>query len=144
VAVFEEGIDAIPGVEDVLRGLRAAGRPICVASQAKREKMELTLGLAGLRGYFDEAALFSSTLVERGKPHPELFLHAADAMGFEPTECVVVEDAVPGVFAARAAGMPVLGYAPEGTGERLAAAGAHVFSSMDELPALLARTAHDW
>jgi HAD superfamily hydrolase (TIGR01509 family) len=137
VAVFEEGLDAIPGVEGVLCGLHATGRPICVASQARREKMELTLGLTGLRDYFDDRALFSSTMVERGKPHPDLLLHAAAEMGFEPTDCVVVEDAVPGVHAAQAAGMPVFGYAPEGTDDRLAAAGALVFSSMAELPALL-------
>jgi HAD superfamily hydrolase (TIGR01509 family) len=143
-AVFEEGLDPIPGVEDVLRGLRAAGRPICVASQARREKMELTLGLTGLRIYFGDEALFSSTLVERGKPYPDLLLHAASAMGFEPADCVVVEDAVPGVRAARAAGMPVFGYAPEGTDDRLAAAGVRVFDSMDELPELMARSGHGW
>lgn len=138
VAVFEEGIDSIPGVEEVLRGLRAADWPACVASQARREKMELTLGLTGLREYFGDGALFSSTLVERGKPHPDLLLYAAEAMGFDPADCVVVEDAVPGVRAAQAAGMPVFGYAPKGTDDRLAAAGARVFSSMAELPALLA------
>ncbi len=138
VAEFEEGLDPIPGVEDVLRGLRAAGRPICVASQARREKMELTLGLTGLREYFDDGCLFSSTLVERGKPQPDLLLYAAEAMGVEPGRCVVVEDAVPGVRAAQAAGMPVFGYSPEGTDERLAAAGARVFNSMAELPELLA------
>jgi len=55
-------------------------------------------------------------------------------MGFEPKRCVVVEDAAPGVRAARAAGMQAFGYAPEGTGDRLAAAGARIFSSMAELP----------
>ena len=144
VAAFQEGLDAIAGVEDVLRGLRAAGRPICVASQARLEKMELTLGLTGLRGYFDDGALFSSTLVERGKPHPDLLLYAAGAMGFEPAQSVVVEDAVPGVRAAQAAGMPVFGYAAEGTDDRLAVAGARVFRSMGELPGLLAFTGDDW
>jgi hypothetical protein len=73
VEAFKAGVDAIDGVEVVLRGLRAAGRAFCVASQARREKTELTLGLAGLRGYFDDTAQFSSTEVERGKPHPDLF-----------------------------------------------------------------------
>lgn len=136
-AAFREGIDPVAGVEEVLRGLCAAGRPICVASQARREKTELTLGLTGLRSYFDDAALFSSTMVARGKPHPDLFLHAAATMGFEPARCVVVEDAVPGVEAALAAGMPALGYAPAGSDDRLARAGARVFGSMAELPGLL-------
>lgn len=137
-AAFKEGLDPIPGVEEVLQDLRATGRQICVASQARREKMELTLSLTGLSGYFDDKSLFSSTLVERGKPHPDLLLYAAKEKGFEPAHCVVVEDAVPGVRAARAAGMPVFGYAPEGTDDRLAVAGARVFSSMAELPELLA------
>ena len=141
-AAFEEGLDAIPGVEEVLRGLRDTGRRICVASQARREKTELTLGLAGLRGYFDDAALFSSTEVERGKPHPGLFLFAADAMCFKPGNCVVVEDAVPGVQAARAAGMLVFGYFPGEADGRLAAAGARVFHSMPLLLELLA--GDDW
>lgn len=91
-----------------------------------------------MRGYFDDAALFSSTEVERGKPHPDLFLFAADAMGFKPGNCVVVEDAVPGVQAARAAGMPVFGYVPGEADGRLAAAGARVFHSMPLLLELLA------
>jgi HAD superfamily hydrolase (TIGR01509 family) len=136
-AAFREGIDPVAGVEEVLRGLRAAGRPICVASQARREKTELTLGLTGLRSYFDDAALFSSTMVARGKPHPDLFLYAAATMGFEPARCAVVEDAVPGVEAARAAGMTALGYVPPGSDDRLARAGARTFASMAELPRLL-------
>jgi len=137
-AAFEEGLDAIPGVEAALTALRAAGVPICVASQAKCEKTELTLSLTGLRGHFPGSALFSSTMVERGKPHPDLFLHAAASMGAEPEHCVVVEDAVPGVQAALAAGMAVFGYAPPGTDDRLGRAGARPFTSMAELPELLA------
>jgi HAD superfamily hydrolase (TIGR01509 family) len=136
-AAFRQGMDAIDGVEAVLGGLHAAGRPICVASQARREKTELTLGLTGLRRYFADSALFSSTMVERGKPHPDLFLYAAVTMGVEPSRCVVVEDAVPGVQGALAAGMPALGYAPPGSDDRLARAGAHTFSAMADLPELL-------
>lgn len=136
-AAFRQGVDPVAGVEEVLRGLRAAGRAICVASQARREKTELTLGLTGLRAYFPDSALFSSTMVERGKPHPDLFLHAAETMGADPSRCVVVEDAVPGVEAALAAGMSALGYAPTGSDDRLARAGASAFASMAELPGLL-------
>jgi HAD superfamily hydrolase (TIGR01509 family) len=134
---FREGMDPIEGVEAVLARLRKAGMSTCVASQARREKTELTLSLTGLRGYFDNDALFSSTMVERGKPHPDLFLHAAATMGVEPSRCIVVEDAVPGVRAALAAGMAALGYAPPGSDDRLARAGARTFASMAELPALL-------
>lgn len=111
---------------------------MCVASQARREKTALTLGLTGLRRFFPEAVIFSSTMVEHGKPHPGLFLLAAETMGFDPSNCVVVEDGVPGVEAGRAAGMRVLGYAPGGCDpNRLLKMGAEVFRSMAELPALL-------
>lgn len=69
VKAFESGVDPIPGVGDVLRGLGAAGHSVCVASQARREKMELTLGLAGLRGYFDDAAWSLRTPCPVCKPH---------------------------------------------------------------------------
>jgi beta-phosphoglucomutase-like phosphatase (HAD superfamily) len=76
-------------------------------------------------------------MVAHGKPHPDLFLFAAQAMGVGPRDCVVVEDAVLGTRAGRLAEMRTLGYAPAGGGERLAQEGAIVFTSMNELPALL-------
>lgn len=132
-AAFEQGLAPIPGVTEVLASGAAAGAPMCVASQARREKTELTLRLAGLDRFFPAPALFSSTMVERGKPHPDLFLFAAEAMGFEPAECTVVEDGVPGVEAGRRAGMRVLGYGPGLKRERLESAGAEVFASMADL-----------
>jgi HAD superfamily hydrolase (TIGR01509 family) len=136
-AEFQKGLDPIPGIAEALARIITAGTRICVASQARREKTELTLDLTGLLEHFEPSALFSSTMVARGKPDPDLFLHAAQAMGAAPASCVVVEDAVPGARAGRLAGMPVLGYAPDGKGERLAHEGAVVFDSMEELPALL-------
>jgi HAD superfamily hydrolase (TIGR01509 family) len=136
-AAFEEGLDPVPGVADVLAKASGAGVPVCVASQARQEKTELTLRLTGLSGFFRPTSLFSSVMVERGKPHPDLFLFAAEAMGFEPADCIVVEDGVPGVEAGCSAGMRVLGYGPDSRSERLADAGAEVFASMAELPPLL-------
>ena len=66
--------------------------------------------MTGLRGHFADDALFSVWQVARGKPAPDLFLHAAAAMGVAPHRCVVVEDSGPGVAAGQAAGMRVLGY----------------------------------
>jgi HAD superfamily hydrolase (TIGR01509 family) len=117
-AAFKKGLAAIPGVADALSHARNTGMPVCVASQASREKMELTLGLTGLKDYFPTSSLFSSTMVERGKPHPDLFLLAAESMGFEPTRCIVVEDGVPGVQAGQLAGMRVLGYASGSSADR--------------------------
>jgi|SRR5215218_807382 len=134
---FRKGVEAIPGVAEALTLIDAAGIRTCVASQASRQKMKLTLGLSGLIEHFEEGSLFSSRMVERGKPYPDLFLLAARSMNFHPAGCVVVEDGVLGARAGRLAGMNVFGYAPDGRGERLAREGAMAFESMAELPSLL-------
>jgi len=136
--LFEEGLEAVPHVETVILALKYAGIPWCVASSANIEKMHLTLGRTGLLVHFEDV-LFSASMVERGKPFPDLFLHAARTMDFAPRECVVIEDAVPGVEAARAAGMRVCGYHgdPLTDHDGLAAAGAVLFDDMRRLPSLL-------
>jgi HAD superfamily hydrolase (TIGR01509 family) len=136
-AAFREELRPVPGVE---RALAAIDLPTCIASSGSQEKMRLTLGLTGLVDRF-AGRVFSADEVERGKPAPDLFLYAAARMGAAPERCVVVEDSPFGVTGARGAGMMALGYAPEGDGEALAAAGATVFASMDELPGLLGAAA---
>lgn len=126
-AAFARELRAVPGVEAALDALEDAGVATCVASSGDHAKMRLTLGMTGLRERF-EGRVFSATEVEQGKPAPDLFLHAAARMGFEPADCVVVEDAPAGVEAGRTAGMRVLGYG--------VAADAR-FDDMDALPALL-------
>lgn len=124
-------------VEGVAAALEAIDAPTCVASSGSQEKMRLTLGLTGLRERF-AGRVFSAEEVERGKPAPDLFLHAAARMGVAPRRCVVVEDSPFGVAGATAAGMTALGYAPDGDRAALAREGAAVFASMAELPALVA------
>jgi HAD superfamily hydrolase (TIGR01509 family) len=136
-AAFREELEPVAGAREILEALEHARLARCVATQASRAKAELTLGLTGLRHFFADDALFSSRMVARGKPHPDVFLLAARTMGHAPERCVVVEDGVGGALGARAAGMTVLGYAPDGDGAALREAGAAVFSSMSELPALL-------
>ncbi len=128
-AAFRDELEAVPGVRAVLEGLSL---PRCVASSGSHEKMRFTLGLTALLPWF-EPHLFSATQVERGKPAPDLFLFAAKSMGVPAERCVVVEDSVPGICGAVAAGMRVLGFAREGSPEELCAAGAEVFLHMDEL-----------
>jgi HAD superfamily hydrolase (TIGR01509 family) len=130
---FEAELQPVPGVVEALEAIEL---PTCIASSGSQEKMRLTLGLTGLRERF-AGRIFSGEEVTRGKPAPDLFLHAAAAMGVAPASCVVVEDSRFGVEATRAAGMTALGYGPDG-GEALAAAGAAVFTSMAELPGLVA------
>ena len=105
--VFEQELTAVPGIEDALDAITI---PSCVASSGTREKMRFTLGKTGLLTRF-ENRLFSSTQVENGKPQPDLFLFAANQMGWQPSRCVVVEDSQAGVQAALAAGMRVVAYA---------------------------------
>lgn len=133
-AAFRRELRAVPGVREALDRIDL---PVCVASSGEPEKMRLTLGLTGLLDRFD-GRLFSATEVPRGKPHPDLFLHAAAQMGVLPERCAVVEDSFHGVRAARAAAMTVFAYAPAGGREDLARAGARVFNDMRELPALVA------
>jgi HAD superfamily hydrolase (TIGR01509 family) len=106
-AVFEAELTAVDGIHGALKALRCS---TCVASSGTHEKMRLTLGLTGLLDHF-RGRIYSVTEVGRGKPAPDLFLHAAERSGVPPERCVVVEDSRSGVAAARAAGMRSLGYA---------------------------------
>jgi HAD superfamily hydrolase (TIGR01509 family) len=125
-------------VDGVVAALDAIALPTCVASSGTHEKMRFTLGLTGLFDRFD-GRIFSATEVSRGKPFPDLFLHAAARMGVDPAACAVVEDSRFGVEAARAAGMRAFGYAGGVTpADRLAGPETVVFTDMRELPGLLA------
>jgi len=137
-ATFERELTAVDGVETVLDHLDREGVATCVASSGTHERMRLTLGLTGLAERF-EGRIFSATEVEHGKPDPDLFLHAAAAMGATPGDCVVVEDSVYGVRAGVAAGMTVYGFAGGlSAAEALSAAGATTFDHMVDLVDLLA------
>jgi HAD superfamily hydrolase (TIGR01509 family) len=136
--IFGAGVEPVPHIEFVVEELRGAGIPWCVASSAKVDKMRLTLGTTGLIEHFRDV-LFSATMVPRGKPFPDLFLHAAREMGHAPENCVVIEDSVWGTQAGIAAGMRVFSYHgdPHSDREGLAAAGGILFDDMRELPRLL-------
>ena len=125
-------------IRDVEAAIKAVDKPRCVASSSSPTRIELSLRLTGLKPYFDPH-LFSAAMVERGKPHPDLFLLAAKTMGHDPRRAAVVEDSVPGVTAAVAAGMKVFAYAgaDHADAEALAKAGGEVFTDMRELPKLL-------
>jgi len=131
-------LQPMAGVRDAILALQAAGIATCVASSGSVDKMRFTLGLTGLWDLLD-GRVYSSGQVARGKPFPDLFLHAARSMKVAPAECLVVEDSVPGIQAARAAGMRVLAYAgaPYADREKLAAAGGSVFTDMAHLPGLV-------
>lgn len=99
------GIPAKPGAAALLAHCAAAGVVCAVATSARRETAETNLARAGLRAGL--AAIAGRDEVARGKPHPDVFLLAAERLGFAPERCLAVEDSHPGVRAAHAAGMTV-------------------------------------
>jgi HAD superfamily hydrolase (TIGR01509 family) len=131
--IFRRELEPVPGV---IAALDRIELPSCVASSGPHHKMEVTLRHTGLWDRF-EGRIFSASEVGAGKPAPDLFLHAARRMGFEPTTTAVVEDSLAGVQAARAAGMRALAFARHTDAELLAAAGGEPFDDMAQLPELL-------
>ena len=135
---FRRALTAVGGVRDVLVLLRERGIAMCVASSGSHDKMALTLSLTDLAPFFD-GAIFSASDVKRGKPYPDLFVHAAASMGVSSQDCVVIEDSLPGVQAGVAAHMRVLAFCADGAARPTAMAevGGEVFFRMAEVPGLL-------
>jgi HAD superfamily hydrolase (TIGR01509 family) len=141
---IERGLDElvpIPGAVDFIRCTSMFAR--CIASSSTPEWIERRLRLFGLTDHFAGRIFSTAIHVARGKPHPDIYLHAANAMGVPPDRALVIEDSVVGVTAAVAAGTRVVGlcagsHARGGHGDRLRAAGAHVVChSFDEVHRLL-------
>jgi HAD superfamily hydrolase (TIGR01509 family) len=134
----------LQAISHVGEAVAAIDLPKCVASSGTPEKIHHGLTCAGL---YDLLApnIFSATQVRNGKPAPDLFLFAAAQMGMSPERCLVVEDSIPGIAGALAAGMTVLGFhggshCRPGYGDRLRAAGAATtFGDMRQLPGLIAQ-----
>jgi len=103
---FKAQLLPIEGVDAVLRALRL---PICVASSSDLDRVRFSLERTGLADYFG-ARLYTSQMVQHGKPAPDLFLHAAAAMHAEAPRALVIEDSASGVTAGKAAGMTVWGF----------------------------------
>ena len=141
--VFARELEAIPGARTALERIGADGIPYCVASSTRLPSLLTNLATAGLADLVD-GHVFSASQVKRAKPAPDVFLFAASQMGADPADCVVIEDSVAGVTAARRARMRVIGFiggghVGEGHDDRLRAAGAHeIFARMDDFAAVLA------
>ena len=128
---LQESVTAITGIEKALAELSI---PYCVASGGTHEKMRTTLGKTNLLGQF-EGKLFSTSDVPRGKPHPDVFLHAAKSMQcLDPNRCLVIEDSPLGVEGGIAAGMTVFGFADLIKKQKLIESGAHhIITEMSNL-----------
>ena len=132
-AAFLSALRPINGVGAVLDGLQI---PHCVASSSDIERVSFSLALTGLASHFGER-LYTSQMVERGKPAPDLFLLASERMRVEPRRTLVIEDSVSGVTAAKAAGMTAWGFvggshyrSRDGEAMLLAAGADRVFARM--------------
>ncbi|MBL4809172.1 MAG: HAD-IA family hydrolase [Phycisphaerales bacterium] len=143
VEIHECGVPAIDGIHELLDGLDAMGVDgphRCVGTNAPLKKATLTLTGSGLIDRFvhrdepEKVTMFSAYGVGKWKPDPGLFLHAAESMGHLPVDCVVVEDSVSGVLAARNANMRVIGLATLTPADDLLKAGAtQIIESYQEL-----------
>ncbi len=140
-AEMSEFTEAVPGVHGAVAGLAV---PVAVASSSGLEHIKHKLRRAGLFEAFDPH-IYSGELVARGKPFPDIYLHAAARLGIAPAACIAVEDSVNGVKSAIAAGMTVIGFVGGGhcsprLGERLNDAGARqVARDMPDLAGILGR-----
>lgn len=134
--------EPIPGARAALEATTALGLPFRIASNSSHEEMAAKFTRAGLDRLVEGRVHSAYDMIaqgKRGKPAPDLFLAAAEAEGVPAAACVVIEDSLAGVTAAVAAGMPCLGFSPDGDGAHLRAAGALPFASMLALPDLLRR-----
>ena len=121
-------------VEGVVEALDQIDTLACVASSSDHEHLRLVLGRTGLYSRF-AGRIFSATEVENGKPAPDLFLHAASSLGVPPSACAVIEDSLPGILAARAAGMDAYAYVGGVTpADRLQMPGVIPIAHMRDLP----------
>jgi HAD superfamily hydrolase (TIGR01509 family) len=132
---FRKGLVPIPRVKAALGEIDL---PKCVASSGPHRRIRLALEITGLWTFFG-GRVFSRDDVRRGKPAPDLFLHAAQSMGADPDRSAVIEDSPLGIRAANAAGMVSYGFARSTPKERLGEATGGIFTDMTTLPNILKR-----
>jgi HAD superfamily hydrolase (TIGR01509 family) len=131
----EEIKNTLQPISQIKEALAALPYSRCVASGSEPEKVRLSLEVTGLKKYFTH--IYSSSQVQRGKPSPDIFLHAAKEMDFTPGQCIVIEDSNAGVWAALNAGMKVLLYRPILKDKSDPIEGATVFTKMAHLPSFI-------
>jgi HAD superfamily hydrolase (TIGR01509 family) len=127
LARFRQELAPIAGVREFIAKCEFLSR--CIASSSSPDRLAVCLSVLDMSELF-EGRVFSASNVARGKPHPDIFLHAAAKIGVSPAECIVIEDSAGGVVAGRAAGATVIGllaagHIRDGHAETLKQAGAH-------------------
>ena len=109
---FEAFTNELQPIEDIETVLKSLKIPFCVASSGPQNKIKHNLKLTGLLSHF-EGNIFSCHDIQKWKPEPAIFLHAAKTMGYSVNECLVIEDTIIGVNAAKSGGFDVFGFADE-------------------------------
>ncbi len=134
--LFKTEIKPVKGIHALLNKISV---PYCTASSGPQKKIRLNLTTVKLIEHF-EGNIFSSYDIGSWKPEPEIYLHAARQMGFQPKECAVIEDSIAGVKAARDGGFDVYCYTRESNQQVFEELGATVFFDMKELNNLLQKS----
>ncbi len=132
-SAFKRELQPIPGIHNLLDRIKI---PYCVASSGPVEKIRLNLTTVDLIEKF-ENHIFSSFEIGSWKPDPGIFLFAAEKMGFQPNECVVIEDSISGVKAAKAGGFDVFIYVNNRNLKEVELKDKNVFNNMNDLDSLL-------
>ncbi|SHN87390.1 HAD family hydrolase [Bradyrhizobium erythrophlei] len=138
--VFRARLEPVDGARAFLAAWRDV--PNCIASSSSPERLALSLEVLDMAALF-EGRVFSASNVARGKPHPDIFLYAAEQLGIAPADCIVIEDSLSGITGARAAGATAIGltaasHVQPGHDTRLREAGAdHVVQSFAELDRII-------
>lgn len=129
--VVESGLHALPGVAEFLQRLKEGGVPCCVGSSTHRKNIDTIIHVLGFETMFDD--MVTAEDVTHGKPHPDVFLKAAQRINRAPAQCIVFEDAFAGIEAARAGGIKVVGVATTHDAETLDGRVDRVVHRLDEL-----------
>jgi HAD superfamily hydrolase (TIGR01509 family) len=127
--VFKANIKPVEGVTELIMNLKL---PFCVASSGPENKIRLNLGLTGLLPFF-ENNIFSCYAIQKWKPNPAVFLWAAETLGFNPEDCVVIEDSLTGVRAAKNGGFDVIGYTAHDFNNELKSEATFTLNTMDAI-----------
>ncbi|MGO1167948.1 MAG: HAD family hydrolase [Janibacter sp.] len=135
----QEELEPITGAGEAVEAVRDLGHDVCVASGSLLAAIDTKLTRTDLAGLFTDPARFSVEQVEHGKPAPDVFLLAAERMGYAAERCVVVEDSRAGLEAAVAAGMPVVGYSSDMTPTGWLDDASAVIDHMSDLPSVVSR-----
>ncbi len=115
--LFKDAIKAVAGLPAFLKQMQAAGVPMAIGTSAPRSNVDFTLGSTQLEQYFP--VVLDDSAITHSKPHPEIYLKAAAALGYANHQCIVIEDSLSGVTAGKKSGSKVVGITTTHTAEEL-------------------------